>query len=113
MSSQGTADLQDVPDVDQARYIRNKPRGLNDMTYDEWALVKPQVSRAKRGGHKRTMDVCEVANELTYLLSTGCRWRMLTEDLSPHSAMQFYLCRCAPGCTLRLPGNTLSVCAGL
>src|ERR1700758_3013860 len=41
----------------RARYDRSKLRYPSDLTDEEWALVKPEIPRAKRGGNKRTVDV--------------------------------------------------------
>jgi transposase len=60
---------------------------------DEWALIKPLIPRAKRGGNKRTVDVREVVNGLMYLLSTGCQWAALPKDLPPRSTVNSYFKR--------------------
>ncbi len=42
-------------------------RGLrypSDLTDAEWALIGPMIPPAKRGGRKRTVDVCEVLNAI-------------------------------------------------
>ena len=57
------------------RYNRDKLRYPSDLTVAEWALVEPLIPPAKRGGHKRTVDVREVVNGIMYVLSTGCQWR--------------------------------------
>jgi transposase len=44
----------------RARYDRSRLRYPSDLTDEEWALVKPEIPRAKRGGNKRTVDVREV-----------------------------------------------------
>ena len=36
---------------------------------------------AKRGGHKRTVDVREIINGLVYVLGTGFQWAALPKDL--------------------------------
>ena len=57
------------------RYDRSKLRYPSDLTDDEWALARPEIPRAKRGGNKRTVNLREVVNGLMYVLSTGCQWR--------------------------------------
>ena len=59
------------------RYDRSKLRYPSDMTDDEWALIKPLIPPAKRGGNKRTVDVREVVNGVMFILSTGCQWASL------------------------------------
>ncbi len=77
----------------RARYDRSKLRYPSDLTDDEWALAKPEIPRAKRGGNKRTVDLREVLNGLMYVLSTGCQWRAIPKDLPPRSTVNFYFCR--------------------
>jgi transposase len=77
----------------RARYDRTKLRYPSDLTDAEWALAKPAIPRAKRGGNKRTVDVREVLNGLMYVLSTGCQWRVMPKDLPPKSTVNFYFCR--------------------
>ena len=36
----------------------------SDLTDEEWRLVEPEISPAKRGGNKRTVDVREIVNGL-------------------------------------------------
>jgi transposase len=77
----------------RARYDRSKLRYPSDLTDEEWALVRPEIPRSKRGGNKRTVDVREVMNGLMYVLSTGCQWRAIPKDLPPRSTVNFYFCR--------------------
>ena len=39
----------------RARYDRSRLRYPSDLTDEEWALVKPHIPPAKRGGNKRTV----------------------------------------------------------
>ena len=75
------------------RYDRSKLRYPSDLTDDEWALARPEIPRAKRGGNKRTVDLREILNGLMYVLSTGCQWRAIPKDLPPRSTVNFYFCR--------------------
>jgi transposase len=77
----------------RGRYDRRKLRYPSDLTDDEWALVKPLIPPAKRGGNKRTVDVREVVNGLMYILSTGCQWAALPKDLPPRSTVNYYFLR--------------------
>jgi transposase len=77
----------------RARYDRSRLRYPSDLTDDEWALVKPEIPRAKRGGNKRTVNIREVVNGLMYVLSTGCQWRAIPKDLPPRSTVNYYFCR--------------------
>jgi transposase len=77
----------------RARYDRSQLRYPSDLTDEEWALVKTQIPRARRGGNKRTVDEREVLNGLMYVLSTGCQWRAIPKDLPPRSTVNHYFCR--------------------
>ena len=77
----------------RARYDRSRLRYPSDLTDEEWALVKPAIPPAKRGGNKRTVDMREVVNGLMYVLSSGCQWRAIPKDLPPRSTVNHYFCR--------------------
>ncbi len=79
--------------ANRARYDRSKLRYPSDLTDDEWALVRPVIPPAKRGGNKRTVDVREVVNGLMYILSTGCQWAQILKDLPARSTVNHYFCR--------------------
>jgi transposase len=74
-------------------YDRSRLRYPSDLTDEEWALVGPQIPRAKRGGNKRSVDERAVVNGLMYVLSTGCQWRAIPKDLPPRSTVNHYFCR--------------------
>lgn len=68
-------------------------RGLryaSDLSDAEWALVKPLIPPAKRGGRPRDVNVREVLNAVFYVLSTGCQWHSLPKDLPPKSTAHYY-----------------------
>jgi transposase len=74
----------------RGRYDRSKLRYPSDLTDDEWALVKPLIPPAKRGGNKRRVDERAIVDGLMYILSTGCQWRALPKDLPPRSTVHDY-----------------------
>ena len=79
-----------------ANRARNERRGLrypSDLTDEEWALIRPLIPRAKRGGNKRTVDERAVVNGVMYVLSTGCQWAALPKDLPPRSTVNDYFGR--------------------
>ena len=57
---------------DRRRYDRSHLRYERDLTDAEWAEIAPETSPAKRDGNKRTVNIREVINGITYLLSIGC-----------------------------------------
>ena len=77
----------------RARYDRRGLRYPSDLTDAEWALIRPLIPPAKRGGNKRTVGLRAVMNGLMYLLSTGCQWAALPKDLPPRSTVNDYFRR--------------------
>ena len=75
------------------RYDRSKLRYPSDLTDEEWALIRPPIPPAKKGGNKRTVDARTVINGVMYILSTGCQWAALPKDLPPRSTVNDYLRR--------------------
>lgn len=47
-------------------YDRGKLRYPSELAEAEWGLVGPLIPPAKRGGHKRTVDIREVLSGLMY-----------------------------------------------
>ena len=74
----------------RGRYDRSRLRYPSDLTDDEWALVKPLIPPAKRGGNKRRVDERAIVDGLMYILSTGCQWRALPKDLPARSTVHDY-----------------------
>ena len=74
----------------RSRYDRSKLRYPSDLTDEEWALIKPLIPKAKRGGGKRTVNIREVVNGLMYVLSSGCQWRAIPKDLPARSTVNGY-----------------------
>jgi len=72
-------------------YERKGLRYPSDLTDGEWALIKPLIPPAKRGGRHREVDVRAVLNGIFYVLATGCQWRALPKDLPPKSTVHDYL----------------------
>lgn len=77
----------------RCRHNRDHLRYPSDVTDEEWAVLKPLIPRAKRGGRPRDVDMREVINGLLYILSSGCQWRQLPEGLPPRSTVYGYLKR--------------------
>src|SRR5579863_10089222 len=74
----------------RARYDRRRLRYPSDLTDAEWALVKPLIPAARRGGNKRHRDERELVNGLMYVLNTGCQRRAIPKDLPPRSTLYDY-----------------------
>ena len=74
----------------RVRYDRSGLRYASDLTDPEWGLIEPLIPPAKRGGNKRTVEMRAVVDGLMYVLSTGCQWRALPEDLPARSTVYDY-----------------------
>jgi putative transposase len=68
----------------------NRKRYPSDLTNQEWVLLQPLLPRAKSGGRPRKTDLREVINATTYLLRTGCAWRMLPHEFPPWQTVYEY-----------------------
>jgi transposase len=79
--------------ANRARYERRGLRYPSDLTDEEWALIRPLIPPAKRGGNKRTVDMRAVVNGVMYVLSTGCQWAALPKDLPRRSTVNDYFRR--------------------
>ena len=52
------------------------PRYPSDLSDEEWAILKPLLSRAERRGRPSRWSTRQVADAVFYLLRSGCPWRM-------------------------------------
>ena len=48
--------------------VENRKPG--DLTDEEWSLIEPLIRLARHGGRRREVDVRQVLNGITYVLST-------------------------------------------
>lgn len=48
------------------RYDRSSLRDPSDLTDAEWSLISLLIPPAKKGGNKRTVNICEVVKGLMY-----------------------------------------------
>jgi len=75
------------------RHDQSRLRYASDLTDAEWAEVGRLIPPAKPGGNKRTVDIREIVNGVMYVLSTGCRWHAIPQDLPAKSTIHDYLDR--------------------
>jgi putative transposase len=61
-----------------------------DLSDAEWAILAPLVPPAKPGGRPRSRDMREIFNALSYLLRSGCAWRLLPHEFPPWSTVYHY-----------------------
>src|SRR5436305_12251311 len=65
----------------------------SDLTDQQWALIEPllpRVSRHRRPGRPREVDLREILNALVYHAREGCTWRALPHDLPPWKTVYNY-----------------------
>src|SRR5258707_4385829 len=74
----------------RGRYDRSRLRYPSDLTDEEWALARPLIPPAKRGGNRRHVDERAIVDALMYILSTGCQWRAPPNDLPPRSTVHHH-----------------------
>lgn len=65
--------------ANRVHYDRRGLRYPNDLTDEEWELIRPEIPPAKRGRNKRTVDIRAAVNRVMYVLSTGCQWAKLSK----------------------------------
>jgi len=52
----------------------------SDLGDDAWRRVEPLVDGRGQAGRPRDVDMREVLNGISYVLASGCSWRMLPHD---------------------------------
>jgi putative transposase len=60
-----------------------------DMTDSQWALIEPLLP-VQRTGRPRKYSQRRMLNAITYVLRTGCAWRMLPGDMPPWQSVYGY-----------------------
>ena len=70
-----------------------RKRYSTDLTDQQWAILKPLIPLARRGGRPRAVDVREVINTILYQQRSGCQWDILPHDLLPKSTVYDYFAR--------------------
>jgi putative transposase len=67
------------------------PRYPSDLSNEEWALLKPLLSRAEKRGRPPTKwPTRQVADGVFYLLRSGCSWRMLPREYPPWQTVYYH-----------------------
>src|SRR6516225_11124523 len=61
-----------------------------DLTDEQWELLESILPPPELRGRKRTVELREVFNALTYVSRTGCQWRMLPHDFPPYNTVYGY-----------------------
>jgi putative transposase len=61
-----------------------------DLTDQEWAVLEPIVPQPKSGGRPAEHSRREIINGITYVLRSGCAWRLMPHDLPPWPTVYGY-----------------------
>jgi len=61
-----------------------------DLTDQEWAVLEPIVPHPKSGGRPAEHSRREIINGITYVLRSGCAWRLMPHDLPPWPTVYDY-----------------------
>ena len=66
----------------------------SDLTDAEWAIIEPLLPPPVPAGAPRKVDLREVINAISYVLTTGCAWKALPHDfLTPEGTVRDYFHR--------------------
>ncbi|ABC92956.1 MULTISPECIES: IS5-like element ISRel20 family transposase [Rhizobium] len=76
--------------IARREHNRDVLRFPSDLKDREWALIKPLIPPARRGGRRRTTNMRSVAEAILYIASSGCQWRILPGDFPPVSTVRGY-----------------------
>ena len=60
-----------------------RPGYPTDLTDEQWALIEPLLPPPSTDGRPEKHPHREIVNAISYVLRTGCAWRMLPRDLPP------------------------------
>jgi putative transposase len=61
-----------------------------DLTAEQWELLESILPPPELRGRKRTVELWEVFNALSYLLRSGCQWRLLPHDFPAWQTVYYY-----------------------
>src|SRR5215207_6357532 len=64
-------------------HSRTGLRYASDLTDAEWALLEPLLPPPRDHGRPRAWPLREVVNAISYILRSGCPWRLLPSDFPP------------------------------
>lgn len=61
-----------------------------DLTDAEWDLIEPWIPAVKAGGRPALHDRRELLDAMSYVLRSGCAWRLLPHDFPPWQTVYHY-----------------------
>jgi transposase len=70
----------------------------SDLTDDQWTRVFPFIPAPKFGGRPRTTDERQIVNAILYIVTAGCKWRLLPTNFPPwQTVYSYYAAWCKKG----------------
>ena len=62
----------------------------SDITRKQFLKIKPLLEQARKKTKPRHVDIYEIFCAVSYLLKSGCQWRMLPRDFPKWNTVYFY-----------------------
>lgn len=62
----------------------------SDLSDTEWRLIDPHIPPHRPGGRPPLHSRRELVNAMSYVLRTGCAWRLLPHDFPPWQTVYHY-----------------------
>jgi transposase len=70
----------------------------SDLTDSQWGLIKPLFDKkGDRGKHLERHSKRDMVNAVLYIISTGCRWRMLPKSYPRYATVYSFYRRAVAG----------------
>jgi transposase len=67
----------------------------SDLTDGQWEIIKPMVmppeGKKREQGRPPTVDRRRILNAISYILRSGCQYRMPPHDFPPWQTVDYYL----------------------
>jgi putative transposase len=77
----------------RAQHMRAGLRYGSDLTDAEWAMLEPLLPPPATCGRHWAWPLREVVNAISYVLRTGCPWRLLPDGFPPYTTVYRWFAR--------------------
>jgi putative transposase len=61
-----------------------------DLSDPEWDYIAPFVGQKAGRGRRRTVNIREIVNAISYMNKTGCQWNMIPHDFPEPGHISYY-----------------------
>ncbi len=72
------------------KYKRRDDDRQNNLSDEEWEVIRPLIPEQGRLGRPRKTDLRSVFDAIQYMLASGCQWRLIPDRYPPFSTVQNY-----------------------